>query len=270
MKINLTKEEYLRENQKIFKNKKILDLACHSGESTSIIAKYDPVQIIGVDIRKDKIELARQSLAGNTNIRFLVGDVTDRDLIPPLVEQSDVITFFGALYHLFDHFRFFSYILKPHVEYVLIESLFGPETQNPEMFWGFEETNDPFNGWIDEHTTIAHGTPNLSWIIQSAEIFGFSCDWVQSYAVKRKAQRDYSDISLEDYDLIKGPDWPEHHVFINLKEYPDFIRKELDEMVLQTDLATKRMVFRLYNTRLVESVPLKISDVYIWENNQSM
>jgi hypothetical protein len=136
--------------------------------------------VYGVEARKELIEKAKNNVNGNVN--FFVGDIQDKKLISPLVKKSQTIIILGAFYHLYDHFGLFSQILRPNIDYVLIETIAGPETLNTAMAWAFEKTDDVFNGWHPETQYVPHGTPNLAWIFKSAEIFGFHCDWIHSYA----------------------------------------------------------------------------------------
>ena len=106
----MTKVEYLRRNQSIIKDKIVLDLACHDGESTSIIQSLGANHIFAIDIRHSLIEQAKLTVSSGAD--FYVGDITDSNLTDPLVEKSQTVILLGVLYHLFDHFRFLSNILK--------------------------------------------------------------------------------------------------------------------------------------------------------------
>jgi SAM-dependent methyltransferase len=257
----MKKTQFLELNSNILKNKVVLDLACHDGESTKLILKNGAKKIYAVDIRDNLIQQAKENVPGNVD--FFVGDITDPVLICPLVTNSETVTCFGVFYHLFDHFRFLSHILKPHVEHVLIETLFGPETANPEMFWGFEETDSIYNGYAQGCSIIPHGTPNLSWIINSAKIFGFECDWVHCYGVQTTVDR--TCLSYEEYLTIRGESWPAYNDIISeTTVIPDFVTDEINQM-LQVHLPEhRRIILRLYNSKLVNSVPLDINDIYKW------
>lgn len=176
-----------------FINQQVLDLACHSGDSSVRIKNCGAKSVVGVDIREQLIANAR-SINQDTAIDFICNDITDYNFLSPLVNKSTVITCFGALYHLFDHFRFLSHVLKPNIDYCLIETLYGPESPNPEMYWGFEDTDSILNGWLDGVNVIPHGSPNISWIKQSANIFGFDVDFI----ARRYSQTDFSKVTDEN------------------------------------------------------------------------
>ena len=255
----MKKQQYLSLNTEILKNKTVLDLACHHGESTQIIHTLGATHVTGVEVRENLVDQARQKLCAS-NVEFFVKDITDYNFISPLVKNSDTITCFGVLYHLFDHFRFLSNILTPNVEHVLIETEFGTESLNPEMSWGFEITDHKLHGHHKNLKIIPNGTPNLSWILQSADIFGFKCDWIQCYGNVAAKQR--KQITSEEYLTIAGPDWPPYFQLISADSIPDFVRHELSQF-LHT-FTSKRMILRLYNTNLITSTPLQLQNIYQW------
>jgi SAM-dependent methyltransferase len=257
----MQKSNYLHYNNHILKDKTVLDLACHDGTSTDLILKNGAKHVYAIDIRSHLIEKARSNITGPVD--FFVGDITNDSLTSALIEQSDTVACFGVLYHLFDHFRFFKQILRPNIEHVLMETLFGPETLNPEMVWGFETTNDDKHGWMDGVDLIPNGTPNLSWIIQSSRIFGFECDWVHCYGNKQ-IKKSRKSITHEEYTLVAGPDWPPYVDIISNVDIPEFVEKELEQMLKEYLEIDRRMILRLYNTKLVDSIPLKIKDIYQW------
>jgi SAM-dependent methyltransferase len=256
----MKKDEYLFQNKVVIDNKTVLDLACHDGESTNLIQSLGARYIYAVDIRQHLIDKAKKEIYGNVD--FFVHDITDYDFLTNLVEKSQTIICLGAFYHLFDHFRFLSKILQPNIDYVLIETVCGPETMNPEMFWGFESTNEDINGWLDGVTIIPNGTPNLSWIVQSANIFGFELDWIHYYGAPEFKER--VNITMEEYIAVAGPDWPTYYDIISDVEIPKFVEKELDQMLKEFSRPHKRMILRLYNKQTVNSKSLYIQDHYCW------
>lgn len=255
----MKKIQYLSHNIDILKNKTVLDLACHTGESTKIIHSLGAKHVYGVEVREELVNRARQRLCAN-NVEFFTADITDYNFMSPLVKNSNTITCFGVLYHLFDHFRFLSQIFAPNIEYVLFETEFGPETLNPQMVWGFETTNRILHGYSGDLKIIPNGTPNLSWILHSSEIFGFKCDWFKCYGETTKKQR--KQVTPEEYLAIAGPSWPSFSQLISDDPIPDFVEEEISQF-LQVFTA-KRMIVRLYNTELIRSTPLRLQDIYKW------
>lgn len=254
------KEHYLPLHKNIIDNKIVLDLACHDGESTALIQSLGAEHIYAVDCWAPAIDKAKKNIQGNVD--FFVHDITDYNFLEILVEKSQTITCLGVFYHLFDHFRFLSKILRPNINHVLIETVCGPETINPEMFWGFETTAIEGNGWLEGASIIAYGTPNLSWIVQSANIFGFELDWIHYYGAADHKQR--ANITIEEYTAVAGPDWPPYTDVISDVELPEFVDKELKLMLNEFPRPYRRMILRLYNKQMVSSKPLSIQDHYRW------
>ena len=256
----MNKDEYLVLHKDIIDNRTILDLACHDGESTALIQSLGAKHIYAVDIRSHLIAKAKKEIQGK--IDFFVHDITDYDFLEKLVGKSQTIICLGVFYHLFDHFRFLSKILRPNINHVLIETICGPETMNPEMFWGFEPTNEDINGWLEGVPIIPNGTPNLSWIVLSANIFGFDLDWIHYYG--SAALKERVNVTMEEYTAIAGPDWPSYHDIISDVEIPEFVEKELEQMLKDFPRDHRRMILRLYNKQTVDSKPLDIQDHYCW------
>jgi len=258
---NIPMSTYLRQNLDIIKNKNVLDLACNNGLSTSHILNLGAKHVFAVDIRSHLIEQAKQRIT-HSNIDFVVGDVTDKDLISPLVKQSDTVIVLGLLYHLHNHFQFFSQILNPNVSHCLMETVFGPESLNPEMVWSFESVHVDTNGAFGNCNIVPIGTPNISWILQVAQIFGFACDYVQCHG--NPSPKELRHITYEEYINVQGDDWPTYEDIISEKNVPDFVRQELSDSLYSFGETNKRVIIRLYNKSKVNSVPLKIQDIYKW------
>jgi SAM-dependent methyltransferase len=258
----MNKKQFLTSHIDIIQNKKVLDLACHTGESTQIIHNLGAKHIYAVDVRPELIQQAQQRLSVN-NVEFFTGDITDNQLTSNLVENSTTITCFGVLYHLFNHFNFFSNIFKSNIEYVLFETEFGSESLKPEMQWTFQETDKVYYGWYKNFKVMPVGIPNLSWILQSADLFGFKCDWIKFYGEKNFKTR--HQVTLEEYYAIAGTSWPSYQELISINPIPNFIEKEISQFLHITD--HKRMIIRLYNTDIVKSTPLELETIYQWPNN---
>lgn len=244
-------------NKKIIENKTVLDLACNTGKSTQIIHSLDPKFVFALDAREDNVLQAQNSINAN-NVEFFTKDVNDFEFLDTLVKQSNTVVCFGLLYHLFDHFRFLSHIMTENIEYVLIETVYGPESLNPEMFWSFESTNISTNGWFKKFSMVPHGTPNLSWILQSSEILGFKCDWLQYHGVFKP--KEYQNITCEEYFNLAGPDWPSFADIVSDKGVPEFVKNEISQFLV--DYTERRMVMRLYNTKLINSTPLQLQQIF--------
>lgn len=257
----MDKKQFLKFNQYLFKDKTVLDLACHDGISTGIIKDLGAKHVYGVEARKELVSKAEKNVIGNVN--FYVGDIQDEKLIAPLIEKSNIVVALGVLYHLYNHFGFLSCILKSHIEHVLIETIAGPETLDTSMAWGVEEVKNQLHGWHNTAEYVLHGIPNLSWIFQSAKLFGFSCDWVYSYGKLNPKTR--HNMTIKEYMDIKQDHWPDYEKIISYENLPDDILKDISsKMVDDVDAGGKRILLRLYNKKIIDSAPIDIKDCYQW------
>lgn len=258
----MNKLKYLPIHQPIFQNKTVLDLGCHDGESTKIIHNLGALHTYGIDIRENLISKAKQYRSA-INVEFFVGDITDSDLVSKLVASSNTVNCLGVLYHLFDHFRFFSLIFQPNIEHVLFETEFGSESLNPEMFWGFEITSNVLHGWAKDLKIIPNGTPNLSWILQAASIFGFECDWIHCYG--RQVPKSRKQVTIEEYLSIASADWPRYEQLISDEPIPEFVEQQIQHHLKV--FTNRRMILRLFNKKLIDSTPLSLADIYQWPSS---
>jgi trans-aconitate methyltransferase len=172
--------KFLERHKLLFQDKVVLDLACHTGSSTGIISGHGAKRVVGIDIRKDLIEYARDHYK-DESIYFFCNDITNYGLVDALVSESNIVTCFGALYHLTDNFTFLEHICKDNIEYVIIETMFGTESPNPFMFPLFEDVTMPLNGYHPKYAKVPICQPNLSWIYQSLLQIGFRIDTIEKY-----------------------------------------------------------------------------------------
>lgn len=254
----MKKLDYLQMNQHMIKDKIVLDLACHDGQSTAIIQSLGASHVYAIDIRRHLIDQAKKKIP--TGVDFYTGDITDPSLTDALVNQSQTIIMLGVFYHLFDHFRFLSNVLKPNIEHCLIETVCGPETLNPEMFWGFEKTDHDRHGFFQNYDRVPFGVPNTAWIVEAAKIFGFECDWIHYYGTRQK--KTLTNITMEEYHNVAGPDWPAYEQLILNQNIPAFVQQELENKLYE--FTSKRMILRLYNNQKVHSTALSIKDIFYW------
>ena len=170
----------------VFRGKSVLDLGCHTGGSTNLILKeYNAKSAVGVDFSPSAIE---EAIIAFPEVSFYCYDLTEYSTWAALVDSANVVVTIGNFYHQADHFNQIKNMCQPHVEYLVIDSLYGPESSNPSMFWTFAS---PVGYKFCRNTLVPKGTPNISWIMQACDIFGFKLDYVHRY---------YSQL---DFDIVK-------------------------------------------------------------------
>ena len=180
-KVHLHINSYLQKNKDLFQDKVVLDLACHAGASSKIITDLGAKQVVGVDIRADLIEMARGLCKDVSSTYFFTNDITNYGLIDALVAESNIVTCFGAFYHLTDNFTFLDRVCQKNIEYVIFETMFGTESPNAFVFPLFEDTSMKLNGYHPKYSKVPIYQPNLSWIYQALNQIGFKIDYIQKY-----------------------------------------------------------------------------------------
>jgi hypothetical protein len=167
----------LNDIKNIFVSKSVVDMCCHSGQSTNLAIEYGAKNAIGFDLSKTAIDIATNTYT-SPEIRFECRDVNDHEYISSLISQTQIVMSFGNFYHMYDHYRLLKIMCHPNVEYILLDSLYGPETCNPQMSWSLQH---PHGFEYQLSTKIPKGTPNISWIMQVCDTFGFKLDYVHKY-----------------------------------------------------------------------------------------
>jgi cyclopropane fatty-acyl-phospholipid synthase-like methyltransferase len=168
--------EILKNIKHVFDRKAVLDLGCHTGASTNLILKeYNAKSVVGVDFSSTAIETAKLVFP---DASFYCHDLSEYNDWKHLVDQSTVVVTMGNFYHLPDHFNQIKTMCQPHIEYLVIDSLCGPESSDPSMFWTFQSPNG-YKFW--KNTVVPKGTPNISWIMQACNIFGFKLNYIHKY-----------------------------------------------------------------------------------------
>jgi SAM-dependent methyltransferase len=170
----------------MFKGNSVLDLGCYTGYSTNLMYQYGATRCKGLDIIDKFVKTATEQFA-NSDVSFICDSLTNKDLIRSLSANHNIVATFGTFYHLYNHFELISAFCQPNVHYVLIDTLYGPETADTSMFWFFENSHP----MLPEPNIIAKGTPNLSWINQACNRFGFKLDYIHRYHSER------------DFNLVK-------------------------------------------------------------------
>jgi SAM-dependent methyltransferase len=167
-------ENLLDPHKNLFEGKNVLDLGCHTGVSTHFVKDSGASVVIGVDFNKNAIDLAKEHFS-RSGVIFSCQDLEQTELLAPLVDLADVVITLGSFYHFHNQHNFLKTIAKSHIEYILIDSLYGPETTNPDIYVRFEKRAAMDQGLIPKYA------PNLSWFQTQLNILGFGLDRVEKY-----------------------------------------------------------------------------------------
>lgn len=170
-------ENLLSHHKHLFQDRVVLDLACYTGVSSNYVKQSNAKFVIGVDYDETALSVAKENFSGD-RIEFLCQDVEDSLLLQPLVNLSQVVISFGAIYHLTNSYKLLETLAQPHIEYLLLDTLYGPETNNPEVYCRFEnkiKSNTQTKQIIPKY---AH---NLPWFMTQLDVFDFGMDRVEKY-----------------------------------------------------------------------------------------
>lgn len=85
--------------KKYFFNKKVLDLGCNIGRGLGLIAETAKF-VVGVDINKEAINIAKKNYRNNKKIKLMIGDAEN---LPKSVGKFDTILIFQTIYLLDVH-----------------------------------------------------------------------------------------------------------------------------------------------------------------------
>lgn len=171
-------ENLLSHHKHLFQDRVVLDLACYTGVSSNYAKQCGAKFVIGVDYDETALALAKKNFSGD-RIEFVCQDVENTALIQPLVSLSQIVMSFGALYHLTDTHKLLKTLTQPHVEYLLLDTLYGPETAEPDVFCRFEKQIKSTSSEINQ--TIPKYAHNLAWFMEQLDIQGFGLDRVEKY-----------------------------------------------------------------------------------------
>jgi SAM-dependent methyltransferase len=167
-------ENLLSAHDEIFKDRVVLDLTCYTGVSSNYISKCQADFVIGVDFDSNALSVAKENFS-DSRLRFLQQNIEETQLLLPLVSLAQVVVTFGALYHLKDCHGFIKTIAQPNIEYCVIDTLYGPETYNTNLFCRFERCS------ASPHDIIPKFVPNISWLIKQFDVLGFGLDRIEKY-----------------------------------------------------------------------------------------
>lgn len=210
-------ENLLSHHRHLFQDRVVLDLACYTGVSSNYAKQCGAKFVIGVDYDETALNIAKENFLGD-RIEFLCQDVENTCLIQSLVNLSQIVMSFGALYHLTDSHRLLTTLAQPHIEYLLLDTLYGPETAEPDVYCRFEKQIKSSSREMNQ--IIPKYAHNLAWFIEQLDILGFGLDRVEKY------------YTTNDFSKVKDP-YANMRMcmrFFNQKKFPDKLSFTIDDV----------------------------------------
>ena len=113
----------------IKQNQDFLEIGCGSGPVSKHISKKYEVKVVGTDVDKDQIKLAKENSKNLRNITFLVADATN---LPFKDKSFDIVISINVLHHIYnwmDALKEINRVLKNGGYLILAELLYTKWTQ---------------------------------------------------------------------------------------------------------------------------------------------
>jgi Methyltransferase domain len=131
-RLNLRYEAILGENQDIFDDALVLDLASHDGRWSLAALATGARSVIGIEARPELVQAATENLDsygyGADRARFIAGDV--HEVLSTEHLQADVVLCLGFLYHTLRYNELLDGIRRTGARYLIIDT-FSPHMMGP-------------------------------------------------------------------------------------------------------------------------------------------
>ena len=101
-----------------------LEVGCGSGAVSKYVAKKYPLNVTGVDVDPEQIQLAQENIADIPNIHFLEVDATN---LPFPDNEFDIVLAFGVMHHIsnwLDALGEIKRVLKPEGYFIYADIIF--------------------------------------------------------------------------------------------------------------------------------------------------
>jgi SAM-dependent methyltransferase len=147
-----------------------LDIGCHEGYFSLLLAKKGCRKVVGVDARPEHIESANlmRDLYGLKNVTFRQGDLFELNTAE--LGKFDIVLLFGALYHVSDILGALRITRMLTKELCVIETQIAPEMP-AELEWGTKDNLKRIEGClaiVDESEELSSG--NMEAAINSVSL----------------------------------------------------------------------------------------------------
>ena len=140
----------LENNQQYVKDKKILDLGCHSGYIAYIAKHLGASSVIGLNARAEPIDVANYFFKqlNQSNYKFINGNIEDFRLLENLCDQSDTVIISSVLEHLRNPEYVIRTITNSKVKNILIESTIVEDSiSDPRLYYYIQDSKFDFNAF---------------------------------------------------------------------------------------------------------------------------
>lgn len=179
-------DHVLLKNVQHFQNKSVLDLGCHLGYMSMIVAHLGASKVTGTNVRNRELEISREicTHAGFDNVTFKLNDITDLPSLSDLCNKHQTLLFSGLIYHLSNPYAILETMANSSAECLIIDNIeldITKNAQEPLIFYTSEKVDNSTDGYKSNSTNILVGIPNQAWIDFSLQHMGWRKTYDKSY-----------------------------------------------------------------------------------------
>lgn len=147
----------LENNQQYIKDKKILDLGCHSGYIAYIARHLGASSVTGLNARAKPIDVANYFFKqlNQTNYKFIKGNIEDFRLLETLCNKSDTVILSTVIEHLRNPEYVIRTITNSKAKNILIEStIVEDSTSDARLYYFLQDLKFDFNVFDDRPKSL--------------------------------------------------------------------------------------------------------------------
>lgn len=168
-------------------NKTILDFAAHAGIISLMALQVGAKFVKTSNVRQDYVELANKMLSLSefkNKFETFKADIHDYDNNTKICTDIDTVLLYGIMYHVHDHCQILDSITKARPKNIIIDTAVPNsiiDSKKPMMTWFTENCDDAWNGWLQDHETIAAGEPNFAWFKMYMDLKNYKSVYNSNY-----------------------------------------------------------------------------------------
>ncbi len=187
-RLNLRYEAIFGENQDIFTDAAVLDLASHDGRWSFAALASGAKTVVGIEARPELVQAAAENLEkygyGADRARFVAGDV--HEVLGTQDFSADVVLCLGFLYHTLRYNELLAGIRRTNARYLIIDT-FSPFMmgQVPNVNVITEDADEEGKAAADSYTSgpsVLVGRPNLAAIKTMLGPYGYRVERLSDWA----------------------------------------------------------------------------------------
>jgi hypothetical protein len=163
---------------KIPGNLVVADLACGSGWAGNMAIEYGAQFVDYLDIRLEWFRNSNVNHLQYSNYKLHQCNIEDEAVLLEKIINTDVILYFGHLYHSINPTAILNTICKSKAKYIVLESkihdISTPDLNEIKILRHFEDSTPYFNVWSESNATIKVSQPTFAFTKKFLEDAGWT------------------------------------------------------------------------------------------------